>query len=355
MMHRYSRFVILVPLTLVLACNLMTPGRSIEENTSEITPASLMPSQPAEPTVTVGLLQGTLIPSEPSPPPATTCPQNQGKLLFASEINPQGAAPVNFEIFVAGPDGSEISRLTDDDNWNGNPAWSPERCRIAFAATTDSQSSEDVYIMNSDGSGQIRLTNDPADEREPSWSSDGSQIVFMREHDGNRDIHSINADGSSLHQLTDHPAQDEDPEWSPIGDEIAFSSRRDGNWEIYLMKSDGSDLTRLTEDRLQDTHPTWSPDGERIAFLSNRSAYVEVYIMKKDGSEPRQVTFQNGGVPTIDIELSWSQDGHLLAFTCTIPGEDGGGMQAICAVGEDGGDVWILANRDPSRSHEPEW
>jgi Tol biopolymer transport system component len=354
-MRRALRFVFIVPLTITLACNLITSGRSTDETVAEATPALPKPSQPSATTTTVDLLQATLQSTLNLPTLPATCPENNDKLLFASEMNPQGAAPVNFEIFVAGPDGSGIKRLTDYMKWNGNPSWSPERCRVAFSATTDSQSNEDIYIVNVDGSGLYRLTSDPADEREPAWSPDGSQIVFMREQEGNRDIYMINADGTSLRQLTDHPAQDEDPEWSPKSDEIIFSSRRDGNWEIYRIKSDGNDLTRLTKDKLQDTHPTWSPDGDRIAFLSNRSAYVEAYIMDKEGIILRQVTFQSGNVPTVDMELNWSQNGAWLGFTCTIPGKDGGGMQAICAVGEDGGEVWIEANRDPSRSHEPDW
>lgn len=121
------------------------------------------------------------------------------------------------------------------------------------------------------------------------------------------------------------------------------------------MNSDGSDLTRLTDDKLQDTHPTWSPDGQHIAFLSNRSSYNEVYIIDKAGSDLRQVTFQNGDMPSIDNELNWSQAGDRLAFTCTVPGKDGGGMQAICVVGVDGGNVLALVNRDPSHSKEPDW
>jgi Tol biopolymer transport system component len=357
-MHKYLRFFfICVLLTMVLSCNLITGGGDTEEQVQGATAVPTLPPSLTEPTAIVAatLQPTTMLPSPIHQSTPGSCPQNDGKLLFASEMNPQGAGPVNFEIFSANSDGSGISQLTNDERWNGNPAWAPEHCRIAFVVSTDQQSHEDIYIVNADGSGITRLTGDQAFDREPSWSPDGTQIVFMRELAGNRDIYSMNADGSAVRRLTDHPMQDEDPEWSPVNDEIVFSSRRDGDWEIYRMKSDGSDVVRLTNDKAQDTHPTWSPDGERIAFLSNRSDYVEVYVMDQKGDLLRQVTFQNGEAPSIDIELSWSQDGGWLAFTCTIPGKDGGGMQAVCAVSESGGEISVLVDRDPSRSHEPDW
>jgi TolB protein len=344
-----------IPTLLLLACNLITSGAGTQESLSDVTPTFLATPQPAKPTVEM-VSSPTPVPITEVPPSLpVACTQNDGRLVFSSEINPQGAGMVNFEIFIANSEGSEISPLTNDDRWDGNPAWAPDRCRIAFSKTTDQGSYQDIYIANLDGSNLIRLTNDPFYDREPSWSLDGSRIVFMREHDGNRDIFVMNSDGTAISQLTDHLAQDEDPEWSPTGDEIVFSTRRYGKWEIYRMNSDGSDLTRLTDDKLQDTHPTWSPDGQHIAFLSNRSSYNEVYIIDKAGSDLRQVTFQNGDMPSIDNELNWSQAGDRLAFTCTVPGKDGGGMQAICVVGVDGGNILALVNRDPSHSKEPDW
>lgn len=281
------------------------------------------------------------------------CPQNSGKLLFSSELNPQG--PFNFDIYVANEDGSGITRLTEEPNWQGGPAWSPEHCRIAYAFSTDSKSKEDIYVMNADGSGSTRLTQETVEEREPDWSPDGSRIVYMSERDGNRNIYVMNSDGSDPRRLTDNPVQDEDPEWSPTADEIIFSSHRDGNWEVYRMKSDGSGQTRLTDEKMGDNHPAWSPDGKQIAFISNRSHYVEIYIMNRDGTGLRQVTSQGGGTPSVDIELTWSPDGKWLAFTSTVAGQSGGGMQVICAVQPDGSDLHVLVNRDPSRSHEPAW
>ena len=104
--------------------------------------------------------------------------------------------------------------------------------------------------MNADGSGQTRLTNNEEIDRNPSWSPDGEKIAFNSIRDGNEEIYIMNADGSGQTRLTNNSASDDiDPTWSPDGEKIAFASSSDGNFGIYIMNSaDGSDVTRLTAD-----------------------------------------------------------------------------------------------------------
>jgi len=47
---------------------------------------------------------------------------------------------------------------------------------IAF--TSDRDGNADIYVMAPDGSGQHRLTDDPAEDREPAWSPDRKRIAF---------------------------------------------------------------------------------------------------------------------------------------------------------------------------------
>ena len=51
---------------------------------------------------------------------------------------------------------------------DGNPAWSPDGRKIAFATKRDGNL--EVYVMNADGSGQRNLTRSPWNEGSASWS-----------------------------------------------------------------------------------------------------------------------------------------------------------------------------------------
>ena len=159
-------------------------------------------------------------------------------------------------------DGSGVTRLIDDDAYDDlSPDWSPDGQRIAFyrrdALESGGDGDADIYVMNADGSEVTRLTDNNAADYFPAWSPDGRRIAFSSDRDGdyrdgNRDIYVMNADGSGVTRLTDDDARDDDPAWSPDGQRIAFRYDREGNADIYVMNADGSEVTRLTDNDASD-------------------------------------------------------------------------------------------------------
>jgi Tol biopolymer transport system component len=199
--------------------------------------------------------------------------------------------------------------------------------QIVFSSNRDGN--YEIYTMNADGTDQTRLTdNDNALDRQPSWSPDGEKIAFVSDRDSTGEgdevgdvnaIYSMNADdGSDVTRLTDNDVPlDSHPSWSPDGEKIAFVSFRDGNNEIYSMNADdGSDVTRLTDDTRNDLYPSWSPDGEKIAFASNRDTTEgdEIYSMNADdGSDVTRLTDNDAD----DREPDWGTN-------TSTPGDDNG-------------------------------
>ena len=252
----------------------------------------------------------------------------------------------NPEIYVMNADGSAETRLTNNEDSDGAPTWSPDGTRIAFASSRDGN--RDIYIMNADGSGEVRLTTHEANDGGPSWSPDGSMIAFDSSRSGSSQVWRTNVDagnwGYNLTQLTDdHPlgrvnnflawspdglwiafeadrdrddpeiyllnavdgtnqqrltftrALDEVPEWTPDSKQIVYSTDTDGepqngDYEIYIMNVDGSDKRRLTTAPGQDSNPSVSPDGTRIVFDSSREGATEIYVMNIDGSNQVRLT-----------------------------------------------------------------
>jgi TolB protein len=58
---------------------------------------------------------------------------------------------------------------TDD---GGDPAWSPDGTRLAFATFGE------IYVIGVAGTGRQQLTNRTRPGFQPSWSPDGTSLIF---------------------------------------------------------------------------------------------------------------------------------------------------------------------------------
>jgi len=270
------------------------------------------------------------------------------------------------DIYVIDPDGSNERRLTSSDNFTQHydPAWSPDRSKIAFArisGSLPSQQIQQIYVMDADGSNVVNLSNLPDNTRgdaTPAWSPDGSRIAFMRGgSDGTgltMQIYVMNADGSNQTALTENAlGQATSPAWSPDGTQLAFSLLG----EICLIDSDASNAshpTCLTSNSAADDEPEWSPDGTQIVFMSWRdvrpedgpSPNTEIYVINADGSNERNLTNHVAR----DQNPSFSPDGSRIVF---VSDRDAQFNTDLYLMNVDGSGVVRLTNT--SVSGQPSW
>jgi len=161
-------------------------------------------------------------------------------------------------------DSTNLSQISGIPNRLRDPKWSPDGQKILFAADVENNGSSDIYVVNLDGSGLTRLTDNDYYEGSPNWAPDGQKIVYSAEVNDNKDLFIMNMDGSGLFQLTSDPADEFDAAWSPDGTRIAFTSTRNdtnfgNNYEIYVINADGSAEMRLTYNQANDRWPDWRP------------------------------------------------------------------------------------------------
>ena len=283
-------------------------------------------------------------PVAPPQSPGLAATSAQGQVAFTS--NRDG----NNEIYVMNPDGSGVTRLTDNPAIDQDPAWSPDGGRIAFTSTRNGN--YDIYVMNADGTGVTQLTTTTTNRgsTRPAWC--GNRIAFESDRyiAAFPDVYVMNDDGTDVTRLTlSNGAFDQQPAWSPTCDRIAFTKDPGGNVEIYVMNADGTGATRLTNSVGYDQDPAWSPDGAKIAFTSTRAddPNREIYVMNADGTGVTRLT--NTSTSIWDSDPAWSSDGSQIAFRSNRDGNN-----EIYVMNADGSGVTRLTN-DASSDALPAW
>jgi Tol biopolymer transport system component len=191
------------------------------------------------------------------------------KIAFAER--PAGTGPRGFEIFVMKPDGSGVTRLTNNLPFQGcggpsrgfesSPSWSPDGTRIAFLHRTTCFS-KDIDVMNANGTHVSRLTNSGF-ARKLAWGRTGKiafdPSVFPGEGLSDGEIEVVTVNGATVTRLTNNAANDQFPAWSPDGTKLAFGSDRDGDFDIYAMNANGTGTTKLSHNSVVDNEPAWGP------------------------------------------------------------------------------------------------
>lgn len=173
----------------------------------------------------------------------------------------------NIEIYVMNADGSTPTRLTNNTLFDDVPAWSPDGQRIAFASNVElgvpynPGDNREIFVMNADGSGLTRLTDNVEYDDLPDWSPDGAKIAFVSGRDGVHTFYVMNADGSTQTRLTnDALAQGYSPDWSPDGRKIAFTCYPNPPRAApCVMNADGTGATVITDNPWHDVAPRWRP------------------------------------------------------------------------------------------------
>jgi len=203
------------------------------------------------------LPQPTFVPVGEAPTPLPTY-LFKDSVLFISDRSGEDA------LYLMGPDGL-TPRVVDRDP---NLAYYRKQAVKAQISSVDGDrliysdyfgSSRDLFIFNLKSGTVSKLTDTELNEEDPAWSPDGQSIVYSAKNpeSGESNIMLMTFPDLRTTQLTDNRWEEAGhPTWSTDGKKIYFHSNKEGGVkQIWVMDADGENARNLSKNEHNDRDP----------------------------------------------------------------------------------------------------
>ncbi|MDZ7716194.1 MAG: hypothetical protein U5J95_08290 [Balneolaceae bacterium] len=161
----------------------------------------------------------------------------------------------NYAVFVYDLETEQLTRLTGESYESGDPVWSPDGTKIAYASNkyyvdNDSPTNgHDLYIMNADGSNPQRITESGLVSK-LAWKPDGTKIAY-RKFQNTPGIYQVDIQNGELSLIKEDPTDDihlQPHAWSEDGNRLLITSRDidiPGDHTLHIYDTQDSSLTDL--------------------------------------------------------------------------------------------------------------
>ncbi len=222
---------------------------------------------------------------------AVSLSRDRTKIAFHAFNDPSDVTTL--EIFSINIDGTQMQQLTDDDNANAHPAWSPDGTRLSYSPIFPV--APGITIISESGQFIQNLTPQGIEDHDADYLPDG-RIVFKT----NRWSSSpqwltgiMNEDGTNVRQLSfasnvsDHDqfGNDEAVIFERFPKGTNYETDPEGvtlGWDLIEAPLDGSGEFTLLSDGRMNTTPVYDPSGEYILYMKG-PAYFEASLMTRAG------------------------------------------------------------------------
>lgn len=257
------------------------------------------------------------------------------------------------DIYSMNPDGSNMTNLTDNPNFDGYPTWSPDGQKIAFISNKKGGSR--LFLMDADGANKTEILGTGSSINYLAWSPNGQNIatieavpdfasatyrirIFQLDHSSNSQTIEV----QQLYSIIPISLQ-----WSSNGDHLAFIGLSpspeitEPKWSshIYLMDIESESIEKLPVGSGAISGFDWLPN-ERIVFSVHSESSDDIYITSIDGLVETKVNIDVDGIkegltrsPRGDKITFWANSNHL--YTANI---DGSNLKKILEIEDIVGD-----------------
>jgi dipeptidyl aminopeptidase/acylaminoacyl peptidase len=214
-------------------------------------------------------------------------------------------------IWKINADGSGLVQMTNGQDGEDTPRWSPNSGSIAFIAKrgTDPETVAQIQLMPASGGEASALTSHVSEVSNISWAPDGAGIYFLaadpkseerKARDKQKDdVFPFDEDYQQQHLwnvavATKAERRVTQGNFSVIGYELSQDGGKialhraptplleDGDQgEVWVIGATGNNSVQITRNKVGETGASLSPDGSQVAFLSRANEKFEPYYSIK--------------------------------------------------------------------------
>jgi len=197
-------------------------------------------------------------------------------------------------------------RLTEGDFSVTDPRWSPDGTQITFVSSPspkadDTMFGSNIQVINVETKEIRKLTEFENGESCPRWSPDGAQIAFLHSPEGygQKALYTIPAEGGSAKGITlDFDRNLNSPEWSPDGEVIYFSVVDGVRLHLHSIPKDGGQIRQITNGDCIVADISFADDGDTfLCYYSASDMPADLWVGSIRTGKLRQITKLN---PQID-------------------------------------------------------
>jgi dipeptidyl aminopeptidase/acylaminoacyl peptidase len=223
----------------------------------------------------------------------------------------------NTDVWVISEEGGKLTRISDHDEADNQPRWSPDGKRIAFTGEIHDRDHPKIYLAPSTGGAPSTLAADRLDliPGGLEWSADGQSIFFESGVKGENQLFRVDLSARSMAQVTSGPRAVHGVDFAS-GKMIYLANDFKHLDDLYVADLDGrneSKLTNLNEDLWQQLRLA---DVERFTYKSADDWDIDGFFVKPLGWKPGKkyplILSVHGG-PAGQYGVDWYQEFQVYA------------------------------------------
>lgn len=195
-------------------------------------------------------------------------------------------------------------QITEGDDWNdSDPQWSPDGTRLAFVSNRTGKEYEenrnsDVWVISAEGGKLTKISDHDEADNQPRWSPDGKWIAFtgeIRDRDHPK-IYLAPSTGGAPSVLAAN-GLDLIPNalrWSDDGKSIYFETGVKGEVQLFRVDVAAKSVAQVTSGARAVRSVDFNFGTRTIAYLANDFKHLDnLYVTGLDGKNERRLTNLN--------------------------------------------------------------